>query len=388
MIHAEPIPTGDPGDDRYRLLHAVATFLRNASAAKPLLLVLEDLHDADHGTLDMLTYLSRNLGGSRVLVVGTYRDVEVDRAHPLSGTMAELRRVSSFERVSLRGLTAEEVQRLMSGTAGHEVSWGVAEAVHRQTEGNPLFAQEVVRYLVEGGLLAAEAGRPGPAAPVVMSIPEGLRDVIGKRLSGLSPECNRVLVVAAVIGREFWLDLLQKVAGVAEDELFAALEDARAAAVVEERSSVGSRVTYRFAHAFFRQTLYEETIAPRRIRLHQQVARALTEVYVGRLDEHAVELAEHFSLLVRRRRLGESRGIWGDGRRESDAGLRLRRGGWASGEVHPGTGAHRSFDRLRTGPGGHGQAMRPAPGAGRCPDAGRRSAQGLRAGESGGLCSG
>jgi len=99
----------------------VTGFLRNASQAQALLLVLEDLHDADRGTLDLLLHLARNLQGAdatgrgaRLLVVGTYRDVEVDRAHPLSGALAELRRAGSFLRVPLRGLTIDEVQRMMS----------------------------------------------------------------------------------------------------------------------------------------------------------------------------------------------------------------------------------------------------------------------------------
>jgi tetratricopeptide (TPR) repeat protein len=128
-----------------------------------------------------------------------------------------------------------------------------------------------------------------------MNIPEGLRDVIGKRLSLISKDCNQLLSVAAVIGRDFRLQVLKKVSGLSEEALFNALEEAKKAAIIEERTGVGAAVIYRFAHAFFRQTLYEETIAPRRIRLHQQVARALEEIYAGRLEEHAVELAEHFS---------------------------------------------------------------------------------------------
>ncbi|MGI8554379.1 MAG: ATP-binding protein, partial [Dehalococcoidia bacterium] len=192
-------------EDRYRLLQAVASFLRSAAGVQPLVLVLEDLHDADRGTLDLLTFLARNLQGARLLLVGTYRDVEVDRAHPLSSTLAELRRVASFSRLLLHGLTAEEVQRMIGGITEREGSWALAEPVHRQTEGNPLFVQEVVRYLAEEGLIAREGGRwrAAGASPLVMSIPEGLRDVIGKRLSRLSPQCNRALAIAAVIGREF-----------------------------------------------------------------------------------------------------------------------------------------------------------------------------------------
>jgi tetratricopeptide (TPR) repeat protein len=296
-LRIEPRPKGDPGEERYRLLQAVSDFLGSAAVAKPLLIVLEDLHSADGGTLEMLEHVARNLGDKRLLLVGTYRDIEVDRTHPLSAALAELRRLPNFGRVLLRGLNADEVRRMLSGIAGQDVPWGLAEAVHHQTEGNPLFVQEVVRYLAEEGIIERTGGRwrARSDTPVEMRIPDGLRDVIGKRLSGLSQSCNKVLSVAAVIGRDFQMEVLQKVAGMSDDDLFGALEEARKAAVIEERTGPAAKVSYRFAHAFFRQTLYEEIIAPRRIRLHQQVARALEEIYSDRLEQHAAELAEHFS---------------------------------------------------------------------------------------------
>ena len=149
---------GDPEEDRYRLLQAVSEFLRNAASAQPLLLVLEDLHDADRGTLDLLTHLARNLAGFRLMVLGTYRDVEVDRTHPLSGTLVNLSRISSFSRVLIQGLAVDEVQRMVEAAAGQEVQSGLTVAVERQTEGNPLFVQEVLRYLVEEGLLVRQEG--------------------------------------------------------------------------------------------------------------------------------------------------------------------------------------------------------------------------------------
>ena len=297
-------PPGDPEEDRYRLLQAVSDFLKNAAEPRPLMLVLEDLQDADRSTLDLLTHIARNLAGARLLIVGTYRDVEVDRAHPLSGALANLRRISSFSRVLLRGLSLDEVQGMVEASAGQEIPSGLAGALEHQTEGNPLFVQEVLRYLVEEGLVSREGGRWSPTGDLSMEelvsqIPEGLRDVIGKRLSRLSDDCNRTLSVAAVIGREFRLDVLQRVAGPSgeggEEELYAALEEAQGSAVIEERSSLGGMVSFWFSHAFFRQTLYEEVFTPRRIRLHQQVALALEEVHAARLEEHAAELAEHFS---------------------------------------------------------------------------------------------
>jgi tetratricopeptide (TPR) repeat protein len=278
------------------LLQAVSDFLGNAANVQPMLIVLEDLHDADRGTLDMLTHVSRNLAGARLLIVGTYRDVEVDRSHPLSAALAELRRISTYGRVLLHGLNADEVRRMMETICGHAVPWGLAEAVHRQTEGNPLFVQEVIRYLAEEGLIARKEGqwRPTKDTPLEMSIPEGLRDVIGKRLSLLTPECNQLLSVASVIGREFALDTLKTVASMNEDVFVNALKEAARLSVLEERSQRGL-VRYRFTHAFFRQTLYDEIIAPQRLKLHRQVARSLETLYAKRLEGHSIELAEHFS---------------------------------------------------------------------------------------------
>ncbi len=296
-LQVEPLPAGDPEDDRRRLLEAVVGFLASASAAHPLLLVLEDLHDADRGTLDLLLHLARTVRRARLLVVGTYRDVEVDRVHPLSDALAELRRTSTFLRIPLRGLTIDEVHRMYSVIRGQDVRRGRAEAVHRQTEGNPLFVQEVVRYLVEAGVAVQQDGsyvRADEGEPE-SRIPEGLRDVIGKRLSRLGTRTNEVLSIAAVIGREFRLDVLEHVTRLNEDELIAALQEAQERAVIEPYGRAIGSLSFRFTHALIRQTLYEELFVARRMRLHQQFARRLEEVHKGRLTEHAAALAEHFA---------------------------------------------------------------------------------------------
>jgi DNA-binding CsgD family transcriptional regulator/tetratricopeptide (TPR) repeat protein len=298
-LRVTPAPPGNPEEDRWRLLQTATDVLRSAAAQRPLLLVLDDLHEADRGTLDLLLYLARNLHGARILVVGTYRDVEVDRAHPLSGALSELHRASNITRMQLRGLSTDEVLRLLAETSHQTIPQPFAELVHRRTEGNPLFVHEMLRYLIDAGLVERRDGallRVGDET-LAGRIPEGLRDAVGKRLSRLSDRTNRLLSVASVIGREFQLDVLRQVLVIEDEELEAALEEASAAAMIEERSVVGTSITYRFSHAFFRETLYEEIVAPRRIRLHQQVARALEEVFSNarRLEEHAAELAEHYA---------------------------------------------------------------------------------------------
>jgi DNA-binding CsgD family transcriptional regulator len=292
-----PRPPGDPEEDRWRLLDAALHLLLTVSRRSPLLLVLEDLQDADRATLDLLLHVARNLRNARILVVGTYRDVEVDRAHPLSAALAELHRASNVTRMQLRGLSTDEVARLLAETGQQKIPQPFAELVHRQTDGNPLFIHETLRYMIDAGLMERRDGALWRAGDQSLAgrIPEGLRDVVGKRLSSLSDSTNRVLSVASVIGREFQLDVLRKVLVIPDGELEATLEEASAAAIIEERSVVGTTITYRFGHAFFRQTLYDEIVAPRRIRLHQQVAHALEEVYRTGMEEHAAELAEHYA---------------------------------------------------------------------------------------------
>src|SRR5262249_1946642 len=160
--------------DRWRLMQAVTDVLIGAANRQPLLLVLEDLHDADRGTLDLLLHVARSLAGSRLFVIGTYRDVEVDRIHPLSGALAELRRGGPLRRIALRGLSVDDVQQMSSELHGTQVSRVRAEDVQRQTEGNPLFVQEVVRYLIETEALDDARATPSSFDP---AIPEGLRDV-------------------------------------------------------------------------------------------------------------------------------------------------------------------------------------------------------------------
>jgi DNA-binding CsgD family transcriptional regulator len=296
-LRISPSPPGDPEEDRWRLLQAATDLLHRAAAQQPLLVVLEDLHDADRATLDLLLYLARNLHGTRIVVVGTYRDVEVDRAHPLSAALTELHRASNVARVQLHGLSTDEVQRLLAETSRQTVPQPFAELVQRQTEGNPLFVRETLRFVIDTGLVEPRDGalrRVGDQR-LAGRIPEGLRDAVGKRLSRLSDNTNRVLSVASVVGRDFQLDVVRMVLACTEEELEAALEEASAAGIIEERSVVVVTVRYRFCHAFFRQTLFDEIVAPRRIRLHRQVARALEEVHRARLEEHAAELAEHYA---------------------------------------------------------------------------------------------
>ena len=158
-------PALDGDAERLRLFEGVSAFLANASATRPLVLILDDLHWADKSTLLLLQYLARNLRRERILIVCTYRDVELDRTHPLADTIAALRREHLYERTLLRGFDRDEVKSFIDAVGEQETPRAFAETVHRETEGNPFFVGEILRHLAESGALARSTGNgSGPRA--------------------------------------------------------------------------------------------------------------------------------------------------------------------------------------------------------------------------------
>ncbi|HEV2370015.1 MAG TPA: hypothetical protein VGR90_09055, partial [Acidimicrobiales bacterium] len=257
-------------------------------------LVLDDLHWADAGTLLLMRHVIVNDPVAQLLVVGTYRDTDLDRTHPLAGMLGELRRRADVTRISLDGLDIGEVTDLMSLAARHDLpedGVALALAVQEETGGNPFFVGEVLRHLVESGAIVQSEGRWVAARPGEdRLLPEGIREVVGRRVSALPESTQRALSTAAVIGVEFHLDVLAAVAGQDEDELIDALEPALAAHLVTE-AGVDH---YRFAHALVRQTLHAELSTSRRARVHRSVAQTLETMHAHDLDAVTTELAYHW----------------------------------------------------------------------------------------------
>jgi DNA-binding SARP family transcriptional activator len=281
---AEPAPLDSEGA-RFRLFDAVAEFLRAASASRPILLVLDDLHAADAPSLLLLQFVARELASSRVLLLGALRDVDPIPGRYVTSTLAEVAREPVTRRISLGGLSRQDVAAYVELTASEIASPELVAALHEETEGNPLFVGETVR------LLSLEGVRP-PSTGARIAIPQSVRDVIARRLTYLSEECNRVLVLASVLGREFDLDVLASASGLERSTLFELLDEAIAQQILTDVP--GSRVRLRFGHALFRDGLYDELPSSRRRQLHRVVGEALEKLSSEDADSHLAELAHHF----------------------------------------------------------------------------------------------
>jgi class 3 adenylate cyclase len=288
--------------ERARLFDSVTTFVRNAAAAQPIVIILDDLHWSDKPTLLMLRYLARNVPGYRILLVGAYRDVELDRTHPLAEILATLRREPFYHRVLLRGLPESDVVNWLSALAEDDADEeimaarrGLAEALFRETEGNPFFISEVLTHLVEEGKLYRDGGhwRSNVNSASELGIPEGVREVVGRRLSRVSDTCNQMLTLASAMPAGFTWELLRALSDEEESTLLDSLDEALAARLVHERSGPGT-ATYEFTHALIRQTLYGELSAPRRVLLHRKIGERLEALYGEQPGPNLAVLAHHF----------------------------------------------------------------------------------------------
>ena len=184
----EPPAMSDPDSGRFRLHDVFATFLRAVAQDSPLLVVLDDLHWADDASLRLLEFVAQEQSESRILILGTYRDTEVTRDHPLFHTLGDLTRRRLFSRVALGGLDVEGVGEMLEAESGETLPQDVNAAIHSQTQGNPLFVGEMARYLNQEGLLTGD--RLIDLNSATLGLPEGIREVIGRRLSRLSVHAN------------------------------------------------------------------------------------------------------------------------------------------------------------------------------------------------------
>jgi DNA-binding SARP family transcriptional activator/tetratricopeptide (TPR) repeat protein len=290
---------GDPDAERYLLFSAVAGFIARLCSDNPVLLVLEDLHWADKPTLLLLRHLIGATDSSRLLVLGTYRPTDLGAEHPLADVLAVLRREERVRRVDLHGLNDAEVVALLEAAAGHSLDDQgavLAQALYRETDGNPFFTREILRHLAETGAISQRADGRWIAEVDFRghgSLPTSVREVIGRRVARLGGETAQCLRAAAVIGRDFDLDLLAGVIDHSEEHVLDLLDGAIGAVLIREVSQRPGRMS--FAHALIEHTLYDDLGPARRQRLHLRVAAALDALYGDDPGDRLGELAYHWA---------------------------------------------------------------------------------------------
>ncbi|HZQ37836.1 MAG TPA: AAA family ATPase, partial [Dehalococcoidia bacterium] len=287
----DPAPAAGASDDyaRYALFEAVAGCLCGIARAAPagLLLVLEDLQWADTASLLLLQYLAQRLAGVPLLLAVSARTSALDRTQPLQETLAALARAAASERLRLAALGEEDAARLITGITGVAPAPAVATLLHRESAGNPFFLTELVRHLRRDGRDLADPD----AVTARWGIPDSVRDVIARQLARLSPETNRLLQAAAVLGEGFSTAELVAMAGATPLSLLEGLDQALAAGLLFEEDD-----RYHFVHALVRQTLETTLRLPQRQQLHLRAAEALAQVHALHLDPCLGAVAGHYRL--------------------------------------------------------------------------------------------
>ncbi|MCK2212491.1 AAA family ATPase [Actinomadura sp. ATCC 31491] len=277
---AAPDPDEDEVSGGFRLHRAVGGYLAGVARRGPVLLTLEDLHWADDQTLALLRALPSLLATSRVMLVVTCRESELDDAQ--SDVLASLARLGPV-RVSLSGLDPKAVAELVRATCVREIDEDAVESIVERTGGNPFFVRETVRLLDSEG-----AADRASATEVLSQVPSGVRDVLRRRISRLPSGAQQILLQAAVIGRDVDLDVLIAVAAGDEDAVIEAVEAALLAGLVTEPGPG----LLRFDHDLVRDTLYSDASRLRRTRLHASVAAVIEQ----RTPSDVAALAHHYFL--------------------------------------------------------------------------------------------
>ena len=285
--HAQRAPGTivDSSPARFRTFDAIRQFFHQATQQVPITLVLDNLHWADAPSLSLLEFLSQELLRSRLLIVGTYRDAGASRKTPLLRTLGGLGSDSDVQRVHLAGLSQSAIGEVAKRLCEVNLSPSAMKVIYQQTDGNPLFAIELIKVLMD-----ENAGADISAMPA--RIPAGVRETIGRRLARLSDRCNELLSVAAVHGRQFAAGEIAAALDEDVQGVLSGLEPAVQAGIVQ--SNVGAWGGYQFTHALIRETIYEELPTADRWRLHGRAADALVSVHSLRLEPALTRIAYHY----------------------------------------------------------------------------------------------
>ena len=286
------LPAPSPASEQHarsELFAAISSWLVQRSRAAPLVLILDDVHQADEGSLLFVQHLVESVPDIRIAIVFTYREGEVGDNRPLREFLSHAAEKSDALEVRLQGLSEADVAAYIESATGHAARAGLTGIVHTRTDGNALFVSETVRMLTQSGEIDREA------TSWTGTVPPEVREVIERRLERLSPACRSVLTTASVIGREFEAQVVECASGMSRTAVQDAVTEAEAAQLVSAApgtTPTASLLT--FTHALVRDTLYDGISIDARQATHARIAAVLEEMFGTDLGERINSLAHHF----------------------------------------------------------------------------------------------
>jgi len=282
-----------PEQERHYLLNGCGAFIERLARVQPVLLVFEDLHWAGESTCRIFGYLAERLRESRVLIVGTYRDTDLEHGGAFAQVLQTLLKERLAEEIPLKRLDLAHVGVLLEGRAMQSPPENLVLLIFKATEGNPFFIEEMYRHLEESNNLFLGNGHFASANDISSpEVPRGVRLMIEQRLAKISKPCSRLLSTAAVKGRVVSFPFLSRLSDLSDDELIDALEEAERAHLLED-VSVGREARYRFVHEQTRQTVISLLSLPRRQRIHLKIADTLEASETVKDENTIAEIAFH-----------------------------------------------------------------------------------------------
>jgi predicted ATPase len=283
-----------PEQERDRLFEAVSQFMINLSKETPLLIILDDLQWTDQSSLLLLHYLARGVYREPLLLLGAYRDTDIDERHPLSPVLTELNRERLLQSAQLKRMPFNDVLEMLKQILEQEdVPREFCELVYEKTRGNPFFVEEVIKSLKEEEVIFREENRWKIKEVSKIEFPKTVKSVIKARISRLDEDCQNILTLASFVGNDFSFEAICGVTNIEENKLLELMEKILKTGLIKERVIRGKDM-YCFADVIVRDVVHEEVSHLRHKKLHGAVGSTLEKVYAKEIDQHLGELAYHF----------------------------------------------------------------------------------------------
>jgi DNA-binding winged helix-turn-helix (wHTH) protein/predicted ATPase len=294
-----------PLQARRHLFNCFFDFVSRIATDQPTLMVVEDLHWADDSTLALLDHLAQRIPDLPLMLLGTYRDAEIDVTGGLAKTLEDLLRGRLATRLKLKGLPRDDVATMLSRLSGKSAPAGVVEEIFAETDGNPFFVEELFRHLNEENRLYNSAGEFHSSLKIAeLEVPESVRLVVARRLERLDETTRKMLATAATIGRFFSFELLEAASGTDRDSLMECIEEAERAGLVYSLSE-GPKARFQFSHELVRQAVISRLSSALRQNLHLDVADAIERIFSDTLEDYWGELAFHYNCSTNARKAVE-----------------------------------------------------------------------------------